>query len=134
MKIHFQYFHFHRKWIQWQFCKYCENAKGPTWLMWVCVSEKSDFKKKKLENNVKPCMVNFIFKLYIQKKIYLLYSNYVFKIIYQTSLHIKIGLFFFFFLIFNFRIWIQKRKNEKWIHHFLEPNRALPYYFHNYFI
>ena len=52
--------------------------------MWVCVSEKSDLKKK----NRKQCQTVYG-EFYIQEKNYLLYSNYVFKIIYQTSLHIK---------------------------------------------
>ena len=37
--------------------------------MWVCVSEKSNFKKKKIENNTKPWMMNFIPKLCIQNNL-----------------------------------------------------------------
>ena len=63
MKTHFQYFHFHRKQIQWKFCKYCKSTKSLTWLMWV--SGKSNLKKK----NAKPGMMYFISKLRIQNNL-----------------------------------------------------------------
>ena len=42
--------------------EFCENAKGPTWLMWVCVSEKSNLKekrKKKKEKERKQCQTMY---------------------------------------------------------------------------
>ena len=80
------------------------------------LSEKSNLKKKKKQKQKQNKQTNNVIvydEFYTQK--------YVFKITYQIPSHVKIGPFF----IFKFRIWIQERENQKWIHHFLEPNRAL---------
>ena len=77
--------------------EFCENAKGPTWLMWVCVSEKSNLKEKKEKNT----MPNYVWWIYTQ--------NYVFKITYQIPSNVKMG----YIYIFNYRIEIHKEK-RKW--------------------
>ena len=70
----------------------------------MCVSEKSDLKKK-IENNVKPCMVNFIFK----KKL-----SFILKLCIQNNLsniltYKNRSFFLYSILEFEYR----KEKNEK---------------------
>ena len=97
--------------------EFCENAKGPTWLMWVCVSEKSNLKekkeKKKKKHNAKLCMMNLYPKLCIQNNL-------------PNTIKCKNGLYIYIYIYSIIELkYIKKRENEKWIHHFLEPNKAL---------
>ena len=87
--------------------EFCENAKGPTWLMWVCVSEKSNLKekkeKKKKKHNAKLCMMNLYPKLCIQNNL-------------PNTIKCKNGLYIYIYIyiyIFNYRIEIHKEK-RKW--------------------
>ena len=87
--------------------------------MSVCVSEKSNLKekKKKEKRKRKKTMPNYVWWIYTQ--------NYVFKITFQIPSNVKMGyIYIYIYSIIELK-YIKKRETEKWIHHFLEPNKAL---------